>query len=842
MAIESVAENRLLSAVPTALPPPAAVADPPKTKARPRPKPKAAPVQAASLPYAQVVLGIETSGAERAVDYLVPAALDDAARVGVRVRVRFDEELVEGVLVGRSAEWSAPSKFDWLQKVVSPVRVLTPEIAELAETVAEKYAGSVAEVVRLAVPPRNASAEKQEFAGSGPRPSRTVNAMPWAPYGGGREFISALERKNAERLPRTLWTCLPGTDWAAAIATAMHAAASDVNSAPAPVTASRPTHLAGVGVGVGTSAEHGVEHSAEHAPPVDVDPDDFPDPYADFDFDFDIAPDPERVAEAREAVDDGVPSVTAAAAVPVDVTFAGPAPVELAYRAGRGALTIVPDGRDLTRLDRALTAVAGPGHHVVLSEDLTPAKHYQNWLAVLRGDVRMVIGTRAALFAPVADLGFVALWDDGDARHSLPQAPYPHVREVLLMRAHLAGAGALFGGYACSAEGAQLVTSRWANPLVAFRSTFRAKAPLVRTPAEGFDEPGEERDAAGAAGRAGVTGADAASPVRGTREPAEHGNSAGIAPRLPDLVMRAVRAALSAGPVLIQVPQDGYDPGLACVRCCGQARCGYCHGPLLPSVRSGQPVAVCGWCGRPAGNWRCDGSLHDRQCGGDRFRMTSGGVVRTAEELGEAFGNVTVVSSRPDAVVAEVGPRPAIVVAAPGTEPVAEGGYAAALLLDGWALLDRRDFRAGEEALRLWLNAAALVRPADEGGVVVVMADPGLAAVQALVRWDPVWHARRELEERGERHHAPVARIAELTGTPAAVLEELKLLRLPDGAEVLGPLSVDAASHRVLIRVPRRLGPDLTAAVRGAHEAREARDGASAEDRVRIRIDPIRIG
>jgi primosomal protein N' (replication factor Y) len=42
--------------------------------------------------------------------------------------------------------------------------------------------------------------------------------------------------------------------------------------------------------------------------------------------------------------------------------------------------------------------------------------------------------------------------------------------------------------------------------------------------------------------------------------------------------------------------------------------------------------------------------------------------------------------------------EPALVVATPGAEPVAEGGYAAALLLDGWVLLGRADLRAGEEA------------------------------------------------------------------------------------------------------------------------------------------------
>ena len=59
---------------------------------------------------------------------------------------------------------------------------------------------------------------------------------------------------------------------------------------------------------------------------------------------------------------------------------------------------------------------------------------------------------------------------------------------------------------------------------------------------------------------------------------------------------------------------------------------------------------------------------------------------------------------------------------------MADGGYAAALLLDGWALLGRPDLRAAEETLRRWLAAAALVRPAPAGGRVVVLADVGAGA------------------------------------------------------------------------------------------------------------------
>ena len=643
-----------------------------------------------------------------------------------------------------------------------------------------------------------------------------------------------------------MWTCLPATDWATAIATAMHAVATDavVLPEPDPAPVQVPAQVQAQAQAQPTASEEAA--ASEELPEPDVIADDptdpaLPDP--DLPTDYDI--DPENLRDLdddryNDAATSETPKQTAEGiSEPTSIAIADPLHVP-----GRGALAIVPDHRDLARLDAALTEIAGPGHHVVLSEELGPAKRYQNWLAVLRGDVKMVIGTRSAMFAPVANLGFVTVWDDGDDLHAEPRAPYPHVREVLLLRAHATGAAALIGGYTCTAEGAQLVESRWAYPLTAFRSTVRAKSPLIRTSGEELEK---ERDPAAAAAR------------------------------LPNLAWRTARAALDDGPVLIQVPRGGYAPSLACIRCRKHARCNHCHGPL--ELTSGHAMASCLWCGRPAGGWRCDGIVNERPCGGDRFRMLAIGVQRTAEELGRAFANTKVISSAQDTILSQVSDKPALIVATPGAEPVADGGYAAALLLDGWSLLARRDLRSGEEALRRWLNAAALVRPGTEGGKVVIMAEPGLAPVQALVRWDPVWHARRELTDRGELHYPPLARVAELTGTPAAVAEELSLLRLPETAEILGPVAVDVPRsderaaqkadaragknadrlgrgerpekpkpaeerprqqlHRALVRVPRSLGGDLSAAVREAQGVRSAR---KAEEWVRVRIDPVQIG
>jgi primosomal protein N' (replication factor Y) (superfamily II helicase) len=160
--------------------------------------------------------------------------------------------------------------------------------------------------------------------------------------------------------------------------------------------------------------------------------------------------------------------------------------------------------------------------------------------------------------------------------------------------------------------------------------------------------------------------------------------------------------------------------------------------------------------------------------------------------------------------------------------------------------------RAAEEALRRWMNAAALVRPAELGGAVVVVADGGQPAVQALLRWDPATFADRELAERAELAFPPTARIAGVTGPEEAVAGLLAAVRLPAGAELLGPLATEAdrsgpARHagdgtgqtppvvRYLVRVPRSQGLELAAALRDGLAERSA---AKRPGSVRVQLDP----
>ena len=479
--------------------------------------------------------------------------------------------------------------------------------------------------------------------------------------------------------------------------------------------------------------------------------------------------------------------------------------VRTARLSGRGALVVVPDRRDLERVRAALEAALPDEPVVRLAAEDGPSQRYRGFLDLLSGRARVAVGTRGAVLAPVRDLGLVVCWDDGDDLHAEPRAPYFHAREVCLLRAEIEGCALLLAGHTVSVEAQRLVDSGWLQSVAPARSLVRRRLPRVVSTADSFET---------------------------ARDP-----YARIA-RLPHAAWQLAREALAEGPVLVQVARAGYAPSLACERCREPARCEHCSGPLAESVSRGSRTVACRWCGTPAGAWACP------HCGARSFRRAAVGALRTAEELGRAFPGAVVITSSGDQVRSEVPDSPALVVATVGAEPVAPSGYAAALLLDGDSLLARETLKAGEEALRRWLNAAALVRPADGGGRVVVTAAEH-EAVAALVRWDPAGFAERELALRRSLVLPPAVRIAAVTGTRAAVDAfagaAATLLALP-GVRTAGPVPVsppsqgaaEDASWRLLAFFPIADGPEVSRGLRATRIAQAARRGSEP---VQLRLD-----
>lgn len=462
-------------------------------------------------------------------------------------------------------------------------------------------------------------------------------------------------------------------------------------------------------------------------------------------------------------------------------------------RAGRGALLLAPDARQVERLEAACSARFGVGSYAVLTADQGPSARYRQFLAAARGAVPLVIGTRAAVFAPVRDLGLIAIWDDGNDSYAEPHAPYWHAREVAALRAHRERTALLIAAHQRTAEVQLLVERGWAAPIELSPTQARREAAAVRTPAVGRrrDDPLAE------------------------------------AARLPTDAFEVIRSGLIAGPVLVQVPRSGYLPRLSCAQCRQAAACPRCGQSLVDPDGTGPR---CQWCGPVLPAWSCP------RCAGRRLRSPIVGVARTAEELGKAFPQVPVIQATGERRVSQVGERPRLVLATPGSEPDAETGYAAAVLLDAELLLARPELRVGEEALRRWLAAVAKVRPAAAGGTVLIAGDPGLREIQALVRLDPVGYARVELAERSSAGFPPAAKLITIEGSMNALAGWNQALDPPAAADRVGPFPLPGSPDlcRLTIRAPLDGASAVITAVRTLASERAARK----EEPVRVRVDP----
>ena len=499
-----------------------------------------------------------------------------------------------------------------------------------------------------------------------------------------------------------------------------------------------------------------------------------------------------QVAPVADRVGDHVEGLAAAAAATV--------------ASGRSAVLLVPVARDVELLAAAVERRVGKGGVVRQTAELGPSARYRSFLRGLRGQARVVVGTRSAVFAPVTDLGLVAVWDDGNDAHSNPQAPYVHTRDVAALRVAQQGAALLMAAHLRTAEVEAWVERDWLKVIAMAPAATRRLAPVVRVAVDRDQSLERDPDAKAA--------------------------------RVPREVFGVIRAALAQGPVLVHVPFAGYVTMLACQTCRTAARCSHCHGPL--QLGSGSETPSCGWCGKVAAGWRCV------ECGERRLRSVRVGATRTAEELGRAFPGVVVRQSAQGKVLESVDATPALVIATPGAEPAADGGYAGAVLLDCTRALNRPDLRVAEECMRRWLSVVSLVRPAAVGGTVVAVAASDSRTVQALVRLDPAGFAERELADRRSAGFPPALRLAIVEGETSAVAGAARQLAESAKLDLLGPVEVgQQAPHagadkvnwsRLLVRTPSASGAELTAALRATQGIRSAKKDQRP---MRVRVDPV---
>ncbi|MBB5831423.1 primosomal protein N' family DNA-binding protein [Brachybacterium aquaticum] len=345
------------------------------------------------LPVASVRLVGVLPHLDRPFEYAVTPDTA-AAGPGMRVRVRFSGKDTEGIVLGRHAEPSTDRAFAPLHRLVSDDVVVPAAMMRVCEEVAERCAGTVGDVLRLALPPRHARAEKADRAAVEKEAAEQEVAEKDAVTGDDSAGDSPRGSEGAEDSPSA--------------------------DGPAP----------------------------EEAPSDDVDTDPDAGPEADAPPAAPPAPRPGDRYPALSALLSRAGSPTGpvprASMVldPVDPWTAVAADAIADLGEDRGALVIAPDQRDVARLSRVLTA-RGIDHEILAGTE-GPEKRYRTFRRILRGATRVVLGNRSAAFAPVQDLSLIICWDEADDLLEEPRAPYPHTRTVLQCRSAEERAALLF--------------------------------------------------------------------------------------------------------------------------------------------------------------------------------------------------------------------------------------------------------------------------------------------------------------------------------------------------------------------------------------------------------------
>lgn len=476
----------------------------------------------------------------------------------------------------------------------------------------------------------------------------------------------------------------------------------------------------------------------------------------------------------------------------------------------RPALVIVPEQAAAAAL--AELARARWGEAVALWHGrLPPAVRAALWWKVRRGAARVVIGTRSAIFAPLASLGLICLDDEGDPSLKEEQAPRYHAREVARLRAQRHQALLLL-----SSAHPSLETSRAVPPA--------ATAALAAAP------------------RPTVEVVDLRTLPPGTL--------------LSPPMVEGLRAAVDAGTgALLFLNRKGFAPALLC-RDCGEA-------PLCP--RCSMSLTFYRGAGR-LGCRYCGASLALPEacpsCRAPKLEPVGFGTERIEAELRREFPRARILrldreSARTPALAEALRRRAAAreVEILVGTQMVFQGPPLPPLGFVGLPLADAGlhlpDFRAAERLYHLLLDAVGLARPAEEGGRVLLQTLlPQHQAIAAVVHHDPARFIEPELAFRRTLGYPPYAALIALhvagrdqQKVQAAAERWAKLLAASGSPalHLLGPIPAAVAVARGMHRRQLLVKSEDREAARAAVEAslgrlrRETGRGL----RLEVDVDPI---
>ncbi|MFW5924973.1 MAG: replication restart helicase PriA [Myxococcota bacterium] len=707
----------------------------------------------------------------RTFTYGVPPSLEATVVPGVRVAVPFGRRKLAGVVLDAVAE--PPEGVTRLKNVAAVLDaepIFPPELLRFVEEAAEYYMHPVGEVMRAAAPalPKEALKKlKGHFLGEG-------ETLPGRHVAERRVLVGRRTEKPTEgvRLGKVQRTAL------------------EVLEARAQVTVDelRP-HVRSPRSILRALADKGLVELEERQAPVD--------PFFGVPVERDEPP-ALRPAQQR-AVDTIVATVCAgedAGYLLHGVTGSGKTEVYLRVIAevlerGRGALLLVPEIALTPQLVARFRARFGD-LIAVLHSGLGERERHQAWRRLRQGAIRVAIGARSALFAPVPDLGLIVVDEEHDPSFKQEEGFRYHGRDMALLRAKRAGVACVLGSATPSIE--------------SYHLTERGKLRLLELP-----------DRATAHRLPEVEIVD----LR------RHRTGPSMHPLISAPLHRGIERCMEAGEqTILFLNRRGFAPSLRCTACGAVAECPACSVALTEHRRA--ELLRCHYC-----DFRAPVAERCPTCGAEALDRVGLGTEQLESTLAELFAPArvarldrdTATGKNLEGVLDRLRRREIDILV--GTQMVTKGHDVPTVTLVGVVLADQSmafpDFRAAERTFQLLAQVAGRSGRGEAAGRVVFQTFlPDHYAVRCAAAHDYDGFYRAELAQRRELGYAPFSRMVAIrldAGDDRRVREAAReLARVAhhhadvraERVEVLGPAPAPLGKlrgryrHRLLLRSAHR--------------------------------------
>ncbi len=402
---------------------------------------------------------------------------------------------------------------------------------------------------------------------------------------------------------------------------------------------------------------------------------------------------------------------------------------EYARKAGKGVLVLVPE-ISLTPLLRQRFEQRFPGEIAILHSGLKPGERFDSWRRLLSGDLKIAIGPRSAVFAPVQNLGLIIVDEEHETSYKQDEPPpYYNARDTAVMRGHIESCPVVLGTATPSSE--------------SYQNAREGKYKMLRIPER---VPGAELP--------GVRIVDMA---------AEHEEQKNFTPFSNLLREKLVETVSSGYRAMLLLNRRGFSSYLQCQDCGFIPTCDDCGIGL--TYHSVDKTLRCHYCGheeRPSD--KCP------NCGNSEFLYRGRGTQRIEEELEELVPKENIFRLDADTarwqghaeVLARYSKTPGAVLV--GTQMIAKGHDFPDVSLVGVLNADIGlavpDFRSGERIFQLLTQVAGRAGRSDIRGEVIIQTyRPDSAAVDFSVNGDVESFFEIELKAREELHYPPFGRM-----------------------------------------------------------------------------------